>query len=58
MKLAIAGEAGLLRNRGKEGAKGSTLLCARKGRKKKKKTSSEAGYPLYATATPDEGKNQ
>lgn len=54
MKLAIAGEAGLLRNRGRDGAKGSTLLCARKGRKKKsKKTSSEAGYPLYAT-TPDE----
>ncbi|XP_031626872.1 uncharacterized protein LOC116343112 isoform X4 [Contarinia nasturtii] len=56
MKLAIAGEAGLLRGgRSKEGAKGSTLLCARKGRKKKmKKTSSEAGYPLYATTTPDE----
>lgn len=54
MKLAIAGEAGLLRNRGRDAAKGSTLLCARKGRKKKsKKTSSEAGYPLYAT-TPDE----
>lgn len=55
MKLAIAGEAGLLRGRGKDGTKGSTLLCARKGRKKnKKKTSSEAGYPLYATTTPDE----
>lgn len=56
MKLAIAGEAGLLRGgRSKDGAKGSTLLCARKGRKKKmKKTSSEAGYPLYATTTPDE----
>lgn len=54
MKLAIAGEAGLLRGRGKDATKGSTLLCARKGRKKKKKTSSEAGYPLYATTTPDE----
>lgn len=54
MKLAIAGEAGLIRGRGKDSAKGSTLLCARKGRKKKKKTSSEAGYPLYATTTPDE----
>ncbi|KAI8120572.1 MAGUK p55 subfamily member 5 [Lucilia cuprina] len=45
MKLAIAEEAGLQgKNRGKEGAsKGSTLLCARKGRKKKKKASSEAG---------------
>lgn len=45
MKLAIAEEAGLQgRNRGKDGAaKGSTLLCARKGRKKKKKASSEAG---------------
>lgn len=53
MKLAIAGEAGL-RNRGKENGKGSTLLCARKGRKKKKKTSSEAGYPLYATATAED----
>lgn len=47
MKLAIAGEAGLLRNRGKDGTKTSTLLCARKRGKKKKKTSSEAGYPLY-----------
>ncbi|XP_037812181.1 uncharacterized protein LOC119603950 isoform X1 [Lucilia sericata] len=56
MKLAIAEEAGLQgKNRGKEGAsKGSTLLCARKGRKKKKKASSEAGYPLYATTAPDE----
>ncbi|XP_073832895.1 MAGUK p55 family member stardust isoform X1 [Musca autumnalis] len=56
MKLAIAEEAGLQgRNRGKDGgAKGSTLLCARKGRKKKKKASSEAGYPLYATTAPDE----
>lgn len=54
MKLAIAGEAGLLRGRSKDATKGSTLLCARKGRKKKKKTSSEAGYPLYATTTPDE----
>lgn len=45
MKLAIAEEAGLQgKNRGKDGAsKGSTLLCARKGRKKKKKASSEAG---------------
>ncbi|XP_017869213.1 PREDICTED: MAGUK p55 subfamily member 5-A isoform X2 [Drosophila arizonae] len=56
MKLAIAEEAGLARSRGKEGAtsKGATLLCARKGRKKKKKASSEAGYPLYATTAPDE----
>ncbi|XP_033251483.1 uncharacterized protein LOC108159648 isoform X3 [Drosophila miranda] len=56
MKLAIAEEAGLARSRGKDGAssKGATLLCARKGRKKKKKASSEAGYPLYATTAPDE----
>ncbi|XP_068139737.1 uncharacterized protein sdt isoform X6 [Drosophila tropicalis] len=56
MKLAIAEEAGLARSRGKEGTsgKGATLLCARKGRKKKKKASSEAGYPLYATTAPDE----
>lgn len=45
MKLAIAEEAGLARSRGKDGSgsKGATLLCARKGRKKKKKASSEAG---------------
>ncbi|XP_037727593.1 uncharacterized protein LOC119558285 isoform X5 [Drosophila subpulchrella] len=56
MKLAIAEEAGLARSRGKDGSgsKGATLLCARKGRKKKKKASSEAGYPLYATTAPDE----
>lgn len=59
MKLAIAGEAGLLGNhgRGKTAAKGSTLLCMKKsgkGRKKKGKASSEAGYPLYATTTPDD----
>ncbi|XP_059610742.1 protein PALS1 isoform X2 [Phlebotomus argentipes] len=53
MKLAIAGEAGQ-RGRNKEQTKGATLLCARKGRKKKKKASSEAGYPLYATTTHDE----
>lgn len=54
MKLAIAEEAGLARSRGKESSKGATLLCARKTRKKKKKASSEAGYPLYATTAPDE----
>ncbi|KAL7743339.1 hypothetical protein ACLKA6_008320 [Drosophila palustris] len=57
MKLAIAEEAGLARSRGGKDAtasKGATLLCARKGRKKKKKASSEAGYPLYATTAPDE----
>ncbi|XP_067635690.1 uncharacterized protein sdt isoform X3 [Eurosta solidaginis] len=54
MKLAIAEEAGLARSRGKDTSKGATLLCARKGRKKKKKASSEAGYPLYATTAPDE----
>lgn len=43
MKLAIAEEAGLARSRGKENNKGATLLCARKGRKKKKKANSEAG---------------
>lgn len=58
MRLAAAGEAGLAGHRGgKGGAKGSTLLCVKKsgkGRKKKGKASSEAGYPLYATTTPDE----
>lgn len=53
MKRAIAGEVGLNHGRRKDIAKGSTLLCARKGRKKKK-TNSEASYPLYATTTPDE----
>lgn len=53
MKLAIAGESG--RGRGKDAnVKGATLLCARKGRKKKKKASSEAGYPLYATTTSED----
>lgn len=54
MKLAIAGESGQ-RGRGKDAnVKGATLLCARKGRKKKKKASSEAGYPLYATTTSED----
>lgn len=37
--------------------KASTLLCMRKagkGRKKRLKASGEAGYPLYATTTPDD----
>lgn len=58
MRLAAAGEAGLVMGRGgKVGAKGSTLLCmkkAGKNRKKKMKASSEVGYPLYATTTPDD----
>lgn len=57
MKLAIAGEAGLIGSRNKATTKGSTLLCVKKSdksRKKKGKASSEAGYPLYATTTPDE----
>lgn len=52
MKLAIAGDLG--RSRGHNSGKGSTLLCARKGRKKKKKACSEHGYPLYATATTED----
>lgn len=57
MRLAAAGEAGLVMERGvKVGAKGSTLLCMKKAGKnrKKLKASSEVGYPLYATATPDD----
>ncbi|KAL5275153.1 MPP5 family protein [Megaselia abdita] len=56
MKLAIAQENGLVGKKGgKEGfIKGSTLLCARKGKKRSKKTTLEAGYPLYATTAPDE----
>lgn len=59
MRLAAAGEAGLTGRGGVKGggggAKGSTLLCVKKGsrgrNKKKGKASSEAGYPLYATST-------
>ncbi|XP_055386918.1 protein PALS1-like [Condylostylus longicornis] len=51
-KLAIAEEAGLSRPKNKD--KAATLLCARKGRKKKNKATSEAGYPLYATTAHDE----
>ena len=51
MKLAIAGEVGSRNRRDANGkSAGSTLLCARKGKKKKKKATSEHGYPLYATA--------
>ncbi|XP_029719081.1 uncharacterized protein LOC109404436 isoform X4 [Aedes albopictus] len=55
MKLANAGEVGLRARRDANGkAGGFTLLCARKGQKKKKKASSEHGYPLYATATAED----
>lgn len=58
MRLAAAGEAGLVMGRGgKVATKGSTLLCiknAGKNRKKNMKASSEVGYPLYATTTPDD----
>lgn len=54
MKLAIAGEIGRAKNRESKSAT-STLLCARKGRRKKgKKANSEHGYPLYATTTQEE----
>jgi MAGUK p55 subfamily member 5 len=50
MKLAIAGELGRVKNRETKSAT-STLLCARKGRRKRKKANNEHGYPLYATTT-------
>jgi MAGUK p55 subfamily member 5 len=51
MKLAIAGELGnRVKNRESKSAT-STLLCARKGRRKRKKANNEHGYPLYATTT-------
>lgn len=50
MKLAIAGEMGRAKNRESKSAT-STLLCARKGRRKRKKANNEHGYPLYATTT-------
>ncbi|XP_055643750.1 uncharacterized protein LOC129779964 isoform X3 [Toxorhynchites rutilus septentrionalis] len=55
VKQANAGEVGLRARRDINGKAGSfTLLCGRKGRKKKKKASSEHGYPLYATATAED----
>lgn len=56
MKIAIAGEAGLASGRGKGSSKGSTLLCVKKSGKRKKKihATSEAGYPLYSSTTPDD----
>ncbi|KAL7038973.1 hypothetical protein ACKWTF_009756 [Chironomus riparius] len=54
MKLAIAGELGnRVKNRETKSAT-STLLCARKGRRKRKKANNEHGYPLYATTTHEE----
>lgn len=51
MKLTLAGEVAA-RDKPR---KGGTLLCAKKPPRKKrgKKASSEAGYPLYATNTGD-----
>jgi hypothetical protein len=51
MKITLAGEA---QARDKP-RKGGTLLCAKKPprKKKSKKATSEAGYPLYATTGPD-----
>lgn len=51
IKLSMAGDLGKSHNSNKGGA---TLLCARKGRKKKKKTYSEHGYPLYASTTTED----
>ncbi|CAO1401987.1 unnamed protein product [Diamesa serratosioi] len=55
MKLAITGEIGS-RSKNRESSKSatSTLLCARKGRRKRKKANNEHGYPLYATTTQEE----
>lgn len=55
MKLAITGEIGN-RSKNRESSKSatSTLLCARKGRRKRKKANNEHGYPLYATTTQEE----
>lgn len=54
MKLAIAGELGnRAKNRESKSAT-STLLCAKKGRRKRKKANNEHGYPLYATTTHEE----
>jgi MAGUK p55 subfamily protein 5 len=55
MKIAITGEIGN-RTKARESSKSatSTLLCARKGRRKRKKAINEHGYPLYATTTTEE----
>ncbi|CAH2241594.1 jg3928 [Pararge aegeria aegeria] len=51
MKLSLAGEAGEGERRARKGA---TLLCAgRVRRRKPRKPTSEAGYPIYAASAPD-----
>jgi MAGUK p55 subfamily member 5 len=54
MKLAIAGEIGSRAKNRESKSATSTLLCARKGRRKRKKANNEHGYPLYATTTAEE----
>ncbi|CRK92533.1 CLUMA_CG006067, isoform A [Clunio marinus] len=54
MKLAIAGEIGSRAKNRETKSATSTLLCARKGRRKRKKANNEHGYPLYATTTAEE----
>ncbi|XP_052742029.1 protein PALS1 isoform X4 [Bicyclus anynana] len=52
MKLSLAGEAGEGERRARKGA---TLLCAgRVRRRKPRKPTSEAGYPIYAASAPDD----
>ncbi|XP_045774147.1 protein PALS1 isoform X3 [Maniola jurtina] len=52
MKLSLAGEAGEGERRAR---KGTTLLCAGRARRRKpRKPTSEAGYPLYAASAPDD----
>lgn len=59
MKQAIAGEIGSRANKRESKSATSTLLCAKKGRRKKKKLSTnEHGYPLYATTTQDEPESE
>ncbi|CAH0726789.1 unnamed protein product, partial [Brenthis ino] len=52
MKLSLAGEGGAAA--GRRARKGATLLCARARRRKPRKPTSEAGYPLYAAPGTDE----
>lgn len=54
MKLAIAGEIGSRAKNRESKSATSTLLCAKKGRRKRKKANNEHGYPLYATTTQEE----
>ncbi|XP_055380328.1 uncharacterized protein LOC129611287 [Condylostylus longicornis] len=53
MKLAIAEEAAMARLKAKDNNKGSGMLCARKGKKRRRK-GTESGHSFRSVATSDE----